>query len=126
MTELIPGVEYLYTIPAGKPIGYWVLIVVFLVSFAIFWFLTYLNLEFDGIVALIMTATAAALVTASAFVAIKDCNNDNLAPERYAVTISDSVGMREFVERYNIVEQNGNVFVIERTEKHDMQSNCSD
>lgn len=126
MTELIPGVEYLYTIPAGKPIGYWVLIVVFLVCFAIVGFITYLNLELDGIGALIMTATAAALVTALAFVAIKDYNNDNLAPERYAVTISDSVGMREFVERYNIVEQNGNVFVIERKEKHDMQSNCSD
>lgn len=126
MTELIPGVEYLYTIPAGKPIDYWVLIVVFIVSFAVIGFITYLNLEFDGIGCLIMAATVAALVTAFVFVAIKKCNDDNLAPERYAVTISDSVGMREFVERYNIVERNGNVFVIERTEKHDMQSNCSD
>ena len=126
MTELIPGVEYLYTIPAGKPIDYWVLIVVFIVSFAIVGFITYLNLELDGIGALIMTATAAALVTALAFVAIKKCNNDNIAPERYAVTISDSVGMREFVERYNIVEQNGNMFVIERKEKHDVQNNCGD
>lgn len=126
MTELIPGVEYLYTIPAQKPIGYWVLIVVFLVCFTVVGSITYLNLELDGIGALIMTATVAALGTAFVFVAIKKCNDDNLAPERYAVTISDSVGMREFVERYNIVEQNGNVFVIERTGKHDMQSNCSD
>lgn len=119
MTELIPGVEYLYTIPAGKPLSYWGLILVFIVCFAIFWLMAYLNLELDGIGSLIMAATAAALVTALAFVAIKKCNNDNLAPERYAVTISDSVGMREFVERYNIVEQNGNVFVIERKEKHE-------
>ena len=119
MTELIPGVEYLYTIPAGKPLSYWVLIVAFIVFFAIFWLIAYLNLELDGIGTFIMTTTAAALATALACVAIKKCNDDNLAPERYAVTISDSVGMREFVERYNIVEQNGNVFVIERTEKHE-------
>lgn len=124
MTELIPGVEYLYTIPAGKPLSYCVLIIVFIVFFSIFCLIAYLNSELDG--TLIMAATAAALLTALAFVDIKKYNDDNLAPERYAVTISDSVGMREFVERYNIVEQNGNVFVIERTEKHDMQSNCSD
>lgn len=35
MTELIPGVEYLYTIPAEKPTDYWVLIVVFIAPVAV-------------------------------------------------------------------------------------------
>lgn len=36
-----------------------------------------------------------------------------LLPERYAVTISDDADMNEFVGNYTIVEQKGNVYIIE-------------
>lgn len=39
--------------------------------------------------------------------------------ERYAVNISDEVSMNEFADNYTIVEQKGNVYIIERKENHD-------
>lgn len=40
--------------------------------------------------------------------------------ERYAVTISDDVKMNEFADNYTIVEQKGNVYIIEvKDNEHD-------
>lgn len=119
MTELINGVEYLYSIPAEEPISYWILVAIFFIAFAFFgiMFLVYSYLGgFEDIVAASIMATIATLLP---FFAIKYHNANELTPERYAVTISDEVNMNELADNYTIVEQKGNVYIIERKEKHD-------
>lgn len=116
MTDLINGVEYLYTIPAEEPTSYWILLVVFFVAFAVFGVFSLMSAYPDGAEAVFWTAVIAGIATLLAFIAIKNHNTDNLRPEQYAVTISDSVGMSEFAECYDIVEQKGNVYIIEEKE----------
>lgn len=65
---------------------------------------------FEDIVA---SSVMAAIVTLISFFAIKNHNANELNPERYAVTISDDADMNEFVGNYTIVEQKGNVYIIE-------------
>lgn len=116
MTDLINGVEYLYTIPAEQPMSYWILVAIFFIAFAFFGivFLVYAYLgSFENIVA---ASIMAAIVTLISFFAIKSHNANELSPERYAVTISDDVNMNEFVGNYTIVEQKGNVYIIEEKE----------
>lgn len=120
MTEFINGVEYLYTIPAEEPISYWILIVIFFVCFAIFGVISFLNSYPDGVEAAFLAAVMAAIATLLSFFAIKSTNANELNPERYAVTISDEVSMNEFIESYTIVEQKGNVYIIEvKDNEHD-------
>lgn len=72
---------------------------------------------FENIVAALVMA---AIVTPIAFFAIKYYNTNGLSPERYAVTISDDANMNEFVGNYTIVEQKGNVYIIEvKDNEHD-------
>lgn len=113
MTEFINGVEYLYAIPAEEPMNYWILIVIFFVCFAIFGVISLVSSYPDGVEAVVMTTVMAAIVTLISFFAIKSYNANELNPERYAVTISDEVSMNEFIESYTIVEQKGNVYIIE-------------
>lgn len=115
MTEFINGVEYLYTIPAGEPISYWILVAIFFIAFALFgiMFLVWSHwdsFQFEYIVAALLLAAIATLLS---FFAIKSNNANELLPERYAVTISDDVKMNEFADNYTIVEQKGNVYIIE-------------
>lgn len=119
MTEFINGVEYLYTIPAEEHISYWILVAVFFVALAVFGVFSLMNEYPDGAEAVFLTAVIAGIVTLLGFIAIKKHNTYNLRPEQYAVTISDEVSMNEFAESYTIVEQKGNVYIIERKVKHD-------
>lgn len=113
MTEFINGVEYLYTIPAGEPISYWILVAIFLIASAFFGIMFLTNLDIDWFVDVVVALLLAAFVTLISFFAIKSTNDNELLPERYAVTISDDVKMNEFADNYTIVEQKGNVYIIE-------------
>lgn len=62
---------------------------------------------------IVASSVMAAIVTLISFFAIKNHNANELNPERYAVNISDEVSMNEFVGNYTIVEQKGNVYIIE-------------
>lgn len=116
MTEFINGVEYLYSIPAEEPVSYWILIAIFFVCFAIFGVIQLVSSYPGGVEAIVMTAVMATIATLISFFAIKSHNANELNPERYAVTISDEVSMNEFTDNYTIVEQKGNVYIIEEKE----------
>lgn len=81
-------------------------------------FLTYLDIDwFEDVVAALLLA---AIVTLLSFFAIKSHNANELNPEQYAVNISDEVSMNEFADNYTIVEQKGNVYIIEvKDNEHD-------
>lgn len=113
MTEFINGVEYLYTIPAEEPISYWILVAIFFIAFAVFGVFSLMSAYPDGAEAVFLTAVIAVIATLIAFFAIKSHNANELNPERYAVAISDEVSMNEFTDNYTIVEQKGNVYIIE-------------
>ena len=114
MPDLIDGVEYLYTIPAEEPTSYWILLAVFFLAFAFFGIIFLVYSYLGGFEDIVAASIMAAIVTLISFFAIKSHNANELNPERYAVTISDEVSMNEFIESYTIVEQKGNVYIIER------------
>lgn len=113
MTEFINGVEYLYSIPAEEPISYWTLIAIFFIAFAFFGIMFLVYSYFGGFEDIVAASVMAAIVTLISFFVIKNHNVNKLTPKRYAVTISDEVSMNEFTESYTIVEQKGNVYIIE-------------
>ena len=113
MTEFINGVEYLYTIPAEEPISYWILVAIFLIASAFFGIMFIGCSYWDGFENIVAALLLAAIFTLISFFAIKSTNDNELLPERYAVTISDDVKMNEFADNYTIVEQKGNVYIIE-------------
>lgn len=113
MTEFMNGVEYLYTIPAEQPMSYWILLVVFFIWFVVFCVISLISSYPDNLEAIYMAVVMAAIATLISYFCVRNHNNDSLRPEQYAVTISDSVGMAEFAEKYNIVEQKENVYIIE-------------
>ncbi len=120
MLDLINGVEYLYTIPAEEPMSYWILLAVFFVAFALFGIMFLVYSYLGGFEDIVAASIMAAIVTLISFFAIKSHNANELNPERYAVTISDEVSMNEFVGNYTIVEQKGNVYIIEvKDNEHD-------
>ena len=118
MTEFINGVEYLYSIPAEEPISYWILVAIFFFTFALFGIALFGIMVvvcsywsgFEDIVAALLLAAIATLLS---FFAIKNYNANEPNPERYAVTISNDANINEFVGNYTIVEQKGNVYIIE-------------
>lgn len=113
MTEFINGVEYLYTIPAEEPTSYWILVAIFFIAFALFGIMFLVYSFWDGFEDIVAALLLAAIATLLSFFAIKSNNANELLPERYAVTISDDADMNEFVGNYTIVEQKGNVYIIE-------------
>ena len=119
MTEFINGVEYLYTIPAEEPTSYWILVAIFFIVFAFFGIMLLVYSFWGGFEDIVASSVMAAIVTLISFFAIKSHNANELNPERYAVNISDEVSMNEFADNYTIVEQKGNVYIIERKENHD-------
>lgn len=118
MTEFINGVEYLYSIPAEEPTSYWILVAIFFIAFALFSIMsTDCSSDFVEIVVALLLAAIATLLS---FFVIKKHNANGLNPERYAVNISDEVGMNEFTDNYTLVEQKGNVYIIEvKDNEHD-------
>lgn len=120
MTEFINGVEYLYTIPAEEPISYWILVAIFFIAFALLGIMFLVCSYWDGFENIVAALLLAAIATLLSFFAIKSNNDNELLPERYAVTISDDVKMNEFTDNYTIVEQKGNVYIIEvKDNEHD-------
>lgn len=120
MLDLINGVEYLYTIPAEEPMSYWILVAIFFIVFAFFGIMFLVYSYLGGFEDIVAASIMAAIVTLISFFAIKSHNANELNPERYAVTISDEVSMNEFVGNYTIVEQKGNVYIIEvKDNEHD-------
>ena len=120
MTEFINGVEYLYTIPAEEPISYWILVAIFFIAFALFSIMSLDCSSCGDFVDIVATSVLAAIVTLISFFAIKNHNANELNPERYAVNISDEVSMNEFADNYTIVEQKGDVYIIEvKDNEHD-------
>ena len=120
MPDLINGVEYLYTIPAEEPTSYWILVAIFFIAFAFFGIMLLVYSYLGGFEDIVAASIMAAIVTLISFFAIKIHNANELNPERYAVTISDEVSMNEFADNYTIVEQKGNVYIIEvKDNEHD-------
>lgn len=123
MTEFINGVEYLFTIPAEEPISYWILVAIFFIAFVLLFsimFLVWSNCDGFQVEYTVAALLLAAIATLLSFFAIKSNNANELLPERYAVTISDEVSMDEFTDNYTIVEQKGNVYIIEvKGNEHD-------
>ena len=120
MTEFINGVEYLYTIPAEEPISYWILVAIFFIAFALFGIMFFACSYWGGFEYIVAALLLAAIATLLSFFAIKSTNDNELLPERYAVTISNDVNMNEFVGNYTIVEQKGNVYIIKvKDNEHD-------
>lgn len=120
MTEFINGVEYLYTIPAEEPTSYWILVAIFFIAFALFGILFLVCSYWGGFEDIVAALLLAAIATLLSFFAIKSTNANELLPERYAVNISDEVSMNEFADNYTIVEQKGNVYIIEvKDNEHD-------
>ena len=113
MTEFINGVEYLYTIPEEDPISYWILIAIFFIAFAFFGIMFLVYSYLGGFEDIVAASIMAAIVTLISYFAIKNHNANELTPERYAVTMSNEVSMNEFADNYTIVEQKGNVYIIE-------------
>lgn len=119
MTEFINGVEYLYTIPAEEPISYWILVAIFFIAFALYGIMSLVCSSGD-FVDIVVALLLAAIATLLSFFVIKNHNANELNPERYAVNISDEVGMNEFTDNYTLVEQKGNVYIIEvKDNEHD-------
>lgn len=116
MTEFINGVEYLYSIPAEEPMSYWILVAIFFIAFAFFGIMFLVYSYLGGFEDIVAASIMAAIVTLISFFAIKSHNANELNPERYAVNISDEVSMNEFADNYTIVEQKGNVYIIEEKE----------
>lgn len=116
MAKFINGVEYLYSIPAEEPISYWILVAIFFIAFAFFGIMFLVYSYLGGFEDIVAASIMAAIVTLISFFAIKSHNANELNPERYAVTISDEVSMNEFTDNYTIVEQKGNVYIIEEKE----------
>ena len=120
MTEFINGVEYLYSIPAEEPISYWILVAIFFIAFALFGIMPLFCSSCGDFVDIVAALLIAAIATLLSFFVIKNHNANELNPERYAVTISNDVNMNEFVGNYTIVEQKGNVYIIEvKDNEHD-------
>lgn len=122
MTEFINGVEYLYTLPAEEPISYWILLVIFLIYSVVFCVIPLDNLchGHDVDVTIVTALLFTAIATLLSFFVIKNHNDNELNPERYAVNISDEVSMNEFTDNYTIVEQKGNVYIIKvKDNEHD-------
>lgn len=120
MTEFINGVEYLYTIPAEEPTSYWILIAIFIIAFALFGIMFFVCQFWGGFENVVAALLLAVIATLLSFFAIKNHNTNELNPERYAVNISDEVSMNEFTDNYTIVEQKGNVYIIEvKDNEHD-------
>nr|DAW27194.1 MAG TPA: hypothetical protein [Caudoviricetes sp.] len=120
MTEFINGVEYLYTIPAEEPTSYWILVAIFFIAFALFGIMFLVYSFWGGFEDIVAALLLAAIATLLSFFAIKSNNVNELLPERYAVNISDEVSMNEFTDNYTIVEQKGNVYIIEvKDNEHD-------
>ena len=113
MTEFINGVEYLYSIPAEEPISYWILVAIFFIAFALFGVMFVVCPYWGGFEDIVAALLLAAIATLLSFFVIKNHNDNELNPERYAVHISDEVSMNEFTDNYTIVEQKGNVYIIE-------------
>lgn len=120
MAEFINGVEYLYTIPAEEPTSYWILIAIFFIAFALYGIMFLVCSYWGGFEDIVTALLLAAIATLLSFFAIKSNNANELNPERYAVNISDEVSMNEFADNYTIVEQKGNVYIIEvKDNEHD-------
>jgi hypothetical protein len=120
MTEFINGVKYLYTIPAEEPISYWILVAIFFIAFAFFGIMFLVYSFWGGFEDIVAASIMAAIVTLLSFFAIKSHNANELNLEQYAVNISDEVSMNEFTDNYTIVEQKGNVYIIEvKDNEHD-------
>lgn len=113
MTEFINGVEHLYTIPAEEPTSYWILVAIFFIAFALFGIMFLVYSFWGGFEDIVAALLLAAIATLMPFFAIKNHNANELNPEQYAVNISDEVSMNEFTDNYTIVEQKGNVYIIE-------------
>lgn len=47
---------------------------------------------------------------------IYEASSKDNHPERYQVVVSDEVNMTEFLERYKVVEQRGNSYIVEEKE----------
>lgn len=120
MTEFINGVEYLYSIPAEEPISYWILVAIFFIAFALFSIMSLVCSSCGDFVDIVVALLLAAIATLISFFVIKSNNANELNPERYAVTISNDVNMNEFTDNYTLVEQKGNVYIIEvKDNEHD-------
>lgn len=112
MSELMNGVTCLYTIPAEEPWSFVLCtiigaVVAMLIATIAGW-INRISAREIVVVALILSALGGVL---GWFVC--RTQHDTLCPERYAVTVSESVNVTEFCEKYEIVEQKGNAYIIQ-------------
>lgn len=111
---LMDGVKILNTNPPAHP-GY---LAVYIIVAIIFSFLiigtsiilgdTFGNMVIDIIVSIILAIICGSVLGNL----IWDDVKRNLKPETYDVTIDESVSFREFDEKYEVVERNGEIYTI--------------
>lgn len=115
MPELMDGVTLLNTVPTEEQWNIWICIAVGALCGALVAFM-YSIIEKPDCSEFVLAAvcfSVAGCIVGSFFCA---ANNFFLAPERYEVIVSDDVSMNEFIERYDIVEKNGQIYTIEDRE----------
>lgn len=111
MPELMDGVTILNTVPSEEPLDIWICLVVG----ALIMMLPAIFVSFGEKDATATKITVSVFCTIGCIMGAVFCkiNNSYLHPERYEVIISDDVSMNEFIERYEIVEKNGQIYTIE-------------
>ena len=116
------GVEILTTEQVAIAFGFdWVTFCVtsFLLALILGFMFWVLSLEyFDTVGRIVMIIIGAALGVLFGFMIA--CSSDDGAPiayeTHYKVTISDEVPMNEFLERYEIIDQEGKIFTVREIE----------
>lgn len=112
MAELMNGVTYLYTIPAEKP---WSLVwcVIICAVFAALLIAIPTAIHSEEIELVVMLSLAFSVIGGVVGWRVCILQHETLHPERYAVTVSDTVRMNEFLEKYEIVDLKENAYIIQ-------------
>ena len=112
MPELMDGVTLLNTVHAEEQWNIWICIAVGALfgALAAFMYSIIEKTDFSGFVLVSVCFSIVGCIAGSLFCA---AHNFSLAPERYEVIVSNDVSMNEFIERYEIVEKNGQIYTIE-------------
>lgn len=117
------GIEILATEQVATAFGFgWALFSVFGLLFSLLlggiaWLLAWENdLSMLGTGITIGVGIAIALAFAALIGGVSETGAPTEFETRYKVTISDEVSMNEFLERYEIVDQDGKIFIVREVE----------
>lgn len=115
MPELMDGVTYLYTIPAEKP---WSLVWCAVVAAALSALTVAISLwlQYADAKEIVITVLVFSVLGGAFGYGMGRIINNAMHPERYVVTVSETVRMNEFHEKYEIVGLKENAYIIQMRE----------